>query len=209
MRIFVAINLPKYFSTQLDEELQTVKQEHKDYRWVYTENMHITLAFLGELDDYGLSILEKVVEKTIEKIKKSTFTTGKMIDIPIGVYRDKYYGFVRQKKVNGIALSIEKGIEEIKAISEIIENFLVEIGKNNNYEFRTKEKRPFIPHITLARKGRNPMRYLSYHYKNESFSIQGFIDNITIFKSEIFKGNPNRQHKEIPKYTPIKIYKIE
>ena len=95
------------------------------------------------------------------------------------------------------------------AISEIIENFLVEIGKNNNYEFWTKEKRLFTPHITLARKGRKPMRYLSYRFKNESFSIQGFVDNITIFKSEIFKGNPNRQHKEIPKYTPIKIYKIE
>ena len=83
MRIFVAINLPKYFSTQLDEELQTIKQENKDYRWVYIENMHITLAFLGELDDYGLSILEKIMEKTIEKLKKSTFNTGKMINITV------------------------------------------------------------------------------------------------------------------------------
>ena len=190
------------------ENLRTIQEEHKDYKWVYKDNIHITLAFFNELDNLGIKLLEKVIEKSLEFYETITFSTGEIIYIPIGVYRDKYYGYVRQKKINGLALSIEKGKEEIIKLAENIENNLIEIGEKNNYKFRTKEKRPYIPHITIARKGKKPMMNYLHIFNKYPFIVEGKVDNITIFQSEIFKGNPNRQHKETSEYKPLKIFEL-
>ena len=205
MRTFVAIDLSMDFKHKIHENILNIEENHKDYKWVYKENSHITLSFFNNLDETGFKLLVCAIEDAVKNIKGFVFTTDKIIYIPIGIHREGDYTY--QKRMNGLALSIDKGKDKIKKIYETIENKLIEEGFKNNYQFRQKERREYIPHITIARKGRKPMMYALAH--EIMVSLEGNVDNITIFKSDLFKGNPNRQHKETSKYTKLKIYSLD
>ena len=50
MRLFVAVELPEALRAQLGAGVERLRRELPSARWVRCENVHITLAFLGEVD---------------------------------------------------------------------------------------------------------------------------------------------------------------
>lgn len=50
MRLFVAVELPEALRAQLGAGVERLRRELPPARWVRCENVHITLAFLGEVD---------------------------------------------------------------------------------------------------------------------------------------------------------------
>ena len=62
-RIFIAINLPEEIKNQL--VVSQKKWPTLPIRWIKKENIHITLAFLGYLDEAQLLDTLKTVEKVI------------------------------------------------------------------------------------------------------------------------------------------------
>ena len=207
MRVFVAINLPSDFFFSVKDYLAKWEELCKDFRWVYKESIHITLNFFSEIEDNRIELLKEIIEKSILDFHKIRFSIGNILYLPYGKYRRGEFTY--QKKMNGLALEINKGKLELQNLSEKIENNLINIGKHNYYSFRQKENRQYLPHITIARKGRIPMEKCVSQIKDLPFVIEGVADNVTIFKSELYKGNPNRQHKEISIYTPIKVFSLE
>jgi 2'-5' RNA ligase len=198
MRIFIAINLPLNIFEPINENLRVLEEGCKNYRWNYKENIHITLAFIGEIDEKYLPILYDVVEYSIKEIECTEFSTGNPVFFPFGL---DCCSCVFQTRIGGIALSIENGNQYIGNMATIIEGNLIKIGLNNGYRFRPAEKRLYTPHITLARKGRNHVKYFPDNIDKMSFRVDGMITTITIFKSEIYKGNPQ--------YTPLKVYDLK
>ena len=207
MRIFTAVNISKDFLQPIQNYLDNWEEKYKDFRWIHKKNMHITLNFFGEMEEDGLVILEKAIEKSVTNISKFIFSAGGFLYLPHGLHRIGSYTY--QKTIKVFALRIEKGKNEFEKIFNMVEDNLIIFGKENNYSFRPKERRPYVPHITIARKGRFPMENYLSDIKDVQLNIEGIADNVTIFKSELFKGNPNRQQKEIPKYTPLKVFNLK
>jgi 2'-5' RNA ligase len=208
MRIFVAIDLPIDFFDSVKEYLIKWEENNNDYRWIYKESIHITLAFLGELNENGVKVLEKAIEKTIENIKKFDFSTGHIIYLPFGNYR-KYDHSYRKEKITGFAFTISRGKTKIKKIVEKLEENLIEIGEENNFAFRQKENRAYIPHITIARKGIKPIGYFSDSIDYLPYNVYGIVNNITIFKSDFTNTNDFDFYSKNPKYTKLKTFIIE
>jgi 2'-5' RNA ligase len=191
------------------DNLDIVRREHQDFRWVLHDTLHITLAFLGEIDEAGLRILGDAVSRSIETggIQRARFTTGKMVYLPFVFRRPGARVF--PKKIRAIGLSIDTGAEKIQTMASAIEKNLVKIGSEENYAFRPAERRRYFPHITLARRGRNTAADCSWGAGDGLlFCAEGAADNITIFKSEIFSGGPGGQRKGFPRYTPLKVFSL-
>ena len=64
MRLFLAIELPQQAQDSLDEHLAQLKKEYPYFSWVPKENFHITLQFLGEVED---------VETTIARLETALY----------------------------------------------------------------------------------------------------------------------------------------
>lgn len=133
MRTFIAIALPKNTRDSLAQLQEQLKKTGADVKWVEPENIHLTLKFLGEIDEQKLSRISEVI-KDIAGNKKS-----------FSVRISSLGAFPKISSPRVIWAGIEKeGNSEIKKIAEELEEKLVKLGI-------PKEERPFSSHITIGR----------------------------------------------------------
>ena len=104
--------------------------KYEGVRTVKPSQLHFTLKFLGEITTKQL----ESVQNTISQIKYS----------PFKIYLKTMGCFPNINRVRVIWIGISDGAEKLKQLAGIIEELLIPIGF-------IKEKRPFSPHLTLAR----------------------------------------------------------
>ncbi|MDR2028981.1 MAG: RNA 2',3'-cyclic phosphodiesterase [Treponema sp.] len=177
MRVFVALELPGEFLRALKNSLGPLREKHPRFRWVEEKNIHITLAFLGELDGHGLSLLEEAVRTAARTARAIPISAGRLITLPRG------------RPANVLALGLEGGREEIAVLASSLEEAIAATGKRDAYPFRKPETRPFTPHITLARRGDRPID-LSPEERELPFPARGTINTLRVFRSELFREGP-------------------
>jgi len=121
MRLFIAIEISEEIKTGLAKVVAKLKDAGADVKWVRPEGMHLTIKFLGEVDenrkDKIISSLEQISEK------KSPFTVTFK---GLGAFPD-----LNRPRV--VWAGIEKGREELKDIAKEL------------------EVQKFLPHLTLGR----------------------------------------------------------
>jgi RNA 2',3'-cyclic 3'-phosphodiesterase len=139
MRIFVAIVPP----IEIREILGQVRNaaadlEARRIRWTATENLHITVKFLGEVSDPQIPAVCSAISST---------DLGRPFELrPVGVI-----GLPERGPHRILAAAMEGDIAAAKALAESIDSACHAIGF-------PLESRPFRPHVTLARAGREPFR---------------------------------------------------
>jgi 2'-5' RNA ligase len=188
MRTFVALELPPEFTAPLYQLQARLKERYPDFRWSREENQHITLAFLGELDEKGAALVKEAVQEALQNTGPFSISAGQIITFPPA-------GSVRV-----LALNIEDGKNNIIKLAADFEKKLAVLGEQNAYFFRKPEKRPYTPHITLARNGRAAVT-LSGDERNWSIQAQGVIHKITIFRSDLYR--------EGPRYTALAVFPLK
>ena len=137
-RTFIALDLNKELQRFLGVIISQASQELPDLRWVEPAGIHLTLAFLGELSDDQLA---EAVDATEEAAQKA---------IPFE-YRLKglgVFGSTHQPRV------IWMGVEDLPS-GKIQGSPLQQLHRVLTKELELRgfetEKRPFSPHLTLAR----------------------------------------------------------
>jgi 2'-5' RNA ligase len=128
MRVFIAVDLPTELRKQL-AELQGALQPSTDTaRWVAPESIHITLKFIGEIQ-----------EKRLEDID-SAFTGLTWKPFTVTVRGVGFFPGNRSPRVFWAGMEAPT----MQNLTEEIDSRMERLG----FE---KEKRAFRPHITLAR----------------------------------------------------------
>jgi len=102
-------------------------------KWVEEENLHVTLLFLGEVDDRELVRVCQAVSGCCAEHACFTLTLS-------GIS-----GFPNPRRPRVIYAGIEEGAEELKALHADLEPPLLELGCYR------REDRPYTPHVTLGR----------------------------------------------------------
>jgi len=125
MRLFIAIELP----TGLKSELGRLRANIPGVRWVPTEQIHLTLAFLGEVDE------EAAVKLTAQlaEIRADAF---KLSFGGIGCFPDR-----QRPRVIWIGVIPEPGLLRLATA----------VQQSAHTAGILLEERHFSPHITLAR----------------------------------------------------------
>lgn len=131
LRLFFGIPLDEEIKYRIYNFLKKQNLFRKNYKWVARENYHITLKFLGEVEESYLASLFKAGEKVSLMFNEFFVETG------------EFNGFPTKKRARVFFLDLKEK-DMFKKIFIQLEKELLKL----NFE---KEKREYHPHITLAR----------------------------------------------------------
>ncbi len=102
-------------------------------KWVAPESLHLTLLFLGEVEDRDLAAVCKTVDKVARKQQA----------FPLHVSGAGAFPTLRRPKV--IWGGVSEGADPVRKLHGLIEAKLLELG------VYIKEEKGYAPHITLGR----------------------------------------------------------
>ena len=165
MRIFIALEAGGDFPESLVQGLLPLKNKYPQFRWIPKENLHVTLVFLGEVDEKLLPLIKEAMEETAGR-GSIKVTGGKLFSLP------------HNKNANVLALGFREGGAEIASLTAKIRDNL----KVRNLLPVGEEKKNFLPHITVARKGREP---LLFGEDGLEIPVQGVFAGLGLYKSEL------------------------
>ena len=177
MRTFIAIELPKEikdFLSRIQEQLKTSRAEVK---WVEPKNIHLTLKFLGEIDNEKQNKITKIIEDVASAKKSfllrlSSLGAFPKIDFPRVIW-----------------LGIDQGDKETKEIAKELEEKINKLGI-------PKEERPFSSHITIGRTRSSKNReklVLALKTLGNNFggkNLEFLVNKVVLFKSTLTPSGP-------------------
>lgn len=131
-RAFIAIDLPPVFLEAIGSLQDELKTGRSGVRWVKSDNIHLTLKFLGEVPDKLLGELENVLTLVCNSHANLELSMGKP------------GGFPNIERPRVIWLGLEGELEKLDALKQEIEKGCSSVGL-------PREKRSFHPHLTLGR----------------------------------------------------------
>lgn len=132
MRAFIAVELPKEIGQKLALLQEELKKQNADVKWVEAKNIHLTLKFLGEIEDEIVDSLYEIMQEVAKDKKAFSLRICSMGAFP------------KTEAPRVIWVGIDRGDKEIKEIAKELEEKIYKIGV-------AKEKRDFSSHITIAR----------------------------------------------------------
>jgi RNA 2',3'-cyclic 3'-phosphodiesterase len=175
MRCFIATDI----NDQLRKEIDRLQREFKKrikiqtgIKWVKPELIHLTLKFLGDVEDQRADEITDAIQLACaaQKDFQLEFST-------VGT-------FGRPAKV--LWLGIEKQSTELEKLVQDLEENFEQLGF-------PKEQRPFSAHLTLARiKDERPNRQLTEVIENFGKVNAGSIkvDSVCFYKSQLTSEGP-------------------
>jgi len=171
MRTFIAIELSEDIKSALDQVESHLKYSGADVKWIAKENIHLTLKFLGEINDAKCEKIKSILD-TIAKSTKPFYISIK----DIGAFPKIDYPRV-------IWVGLDKGAVESTELAGKIDSELAKIG----FE---KETRPFSAHLTIGRvrslKNKQALKEKITGYQLPSASSPRFsVGIVTLFQSKL------------------------
>jgi 2'-5' RNA ligase len=141
LRSFISIELPDKIKSCLEEIQGELKKCRADIRWVKTGNIHLTLKFLGDVNEADVDKILSVISAACSKCEAFDLEVA-----GVGVFPH-----VRSPRVLWVGISD----------SEILSRLQGEIDRGLASLGFEREKRKFSPHLTLGRfkssRGREPL----------------------------------------------------
>jgi 2'-5' RNA ligase len=180
MRAFIAISLPKEIRDFLSNIQNQLKSCGADVRWVQPQNIHLTLKFLGEINEGQLNKINVIIEEVTKKLPPFTISINS-----IGA-------FPRTSSPKVIWAGIQKGDSKVKIIANELEERIADADIGI-----PKEEKTFSSHITIGRKRSSlkidklidGLRKMDLFTKEQG---QEFLTSkITLFKSTLTPKGPN------------------
>jgi 2'-5' RNA ligase len=174
LRLFVAVLLSDALRNSIARAQDQFKKASGGVKWVAPENLHVTLKFLGGVDEERLDDINTALSASVEG-----FQTFDLKLAGAGAFP----GLSRPQT---IWIAAKEGTEHLRRLAESVESRLEAVGF-------PKEERKFKAHITIGRaKDLKDARSLSdviKNYENEEFGSQT-VDRIALMKSDLRKEGP-------------------
>jgi len=169
IRTFIAIDIDDHAKQRLSEFISYLKKTGSDVKWIDESQMHLTLKFLGNIDDSKIQQISRILKSVTENFKSFSITLS-----GIGA-------FPNLKHPRVIWIGVEKGKDQLKDLNTIIEDYMEEEGF-------PKENRPYKAHLTIGRvKTSRNLSVLSRLIAETNFQLDSEIkiDEIILFKSTL------------------------
>ncbi|MCF7848237.1 MAG: RNA 2',3'-cyclic phosphodiesterase [Kiritimatiellales bacterium] len=168
VRAFIAVELNDAVRGELAGLQRRLKKAHADVRWVRTEGMHLTLAFLGDVPVEKFQPLETALDESFQSLEPfSVKATG------IGTF-----GKPSRPRV------VWAGIADGPPLMEL-QHKTVQALRKAAVDF---DEKPFSPHLTLGRvKSPKNIQHMLELFEKEQATEFGSVDvtEVLLMKSEL------------------------
>lgn len=164
-RLFVAVDVPDDLRDRIEREVvDPLRPEVPDARWTRPEGRHLTLKFLGNVDEERVEELSGLLERAASG--HAPFEAG---FAALG-------GFPNVRRPRVLWVGVGEGAEPMAELAGSVDEAVSELGFD-------REKRPFHGHLTLARfKRPGPIGELpEVPVPDERFAV----DEIVLFESKL------------------------
>jgi 2'-5' RNA ligase len=133
LRTFIGIDVGKAIRDRCVALQDTLARSGAQVKWVEEENIHLTLLFLGEVEDRALPDLCKAVADGCAGQDVFTLSVESVGCFP------------NPRRPRVVWVGVGAGSAEVCALHDALESPLLELGCYR------REDRPYTPHITLGR----------------------------------------------------------
>jgi RNA 2',3'-cyclic 3'-phosphodiesterase len=178
MRLFIAADLTletKAALGKLIENLQKGINFTKAYpTWCKPGAIHLTLKFLGNVDDKRVPEIAAAVGANIEGVT------------PFNIKIQGLGVFPNEREPHVLWIGLKQGEKELVQLQKSVEEALVPLGF-------PRENRPFHPHLTLARikstRGIEPMMDVVHSHRNHEVG-EVMLDHVSFYQSILRNEGP-------------------
>lgn len=168
MRLFIAIEIPHEIKAALAAAQNHLRQIRADVSWTKPENIHLTLKFLGEVEESRLNEIRQVMNDAVSET--SFFSLGLQ---GMGVFPDE-----RQPRVLWAGLT--GAIEQLQKLQRRLDGGLRQINLSDG-------NNDFHPHLTIGRikSNRNTRELLAEAQQYALPALSFNVSEIVLMKSEL------------------------
>src|SRR5829696_5784514 len=168
-RVFIAIDISSEARAKVAEYIERLRQVGRELRvgWENPEKLHLTLRFLGDVDEHQLISVEQAVRKVAAEFvafRSAIYGNGRFP--PKGDPRVLWLGLTDDGNLSKLAQTLDREIAKV------------------GFE---PEKRQFRPHLTIARL-REPHRSTALaaaHVSNGFQLVEFDVKEIVIYESRL------------------------
>lgn len=132
VRAFTSIEIPCNLRREIEGLLAPGKSTFKGVKWVATENLHITLKFLGNVEEDIVGTVSSRLARVATEMRPFSLSLGSVGAFP-SLYRPRV-----------LWIGVKKGEDVVRGLHDKIDRALSEIGFD-------LEERSYHPHVTVGR----------------------------------------------------------
>ena len=182
VRSFIAIEIPTGIQNAIASSTASLKNAlpRTLIRWVATQNIHLTLKFLGDVSPANLERLGEALRMEAASHEMFSMSVGRIGAFPTA----------RRARVIWIGLEAPPALE---VLQRGVEAATAQLGY-------ASEQRPFSPHLTIGRVGQNvtaaDLQRIRTGLEATRIDILGTlcVDAVHIFKSDLQPGGSVYTH---------------
>jgi RNA 2',3'-cyclic 3'-phosphodiesterase len=172
IRTFFALECEEGVQKMIDESTQSLRERAPSFRWVRRENLHLTVRFLGNIEQAKIPAIESAVREPF-----SSFPSFKLSFAGIG-------GFPSREECRVVWLGVRGGYEACCQVKALVDHHLVSCGF-------PKEPRMFIPHLTLGRvKTTEDSSSAAIPEESPITETETVVNGLSLFKSVLEPAGP-------------------
>jgi len=131
MRLFIALPVPEQIQERIVLESAELRGRYPDLKWVRQDALHLTLIFLGELEESRLEAITRAMEEAASEVA------------PFDLELRGLGAFPQRGAPRVLFIPLARGVERARGLHRKLKGALGGIG--------TKDRKRFAPHLTLAR----------------------------------------------------------
>ncbi len=165
VRTFVAVGLPGEVVRTLAATIDCLREVGDGVRWVRPEGIHLTLKFLGDVEEAQIPDVVAAVEQVAGEVAPFTLQTAGA------------GGFPSRDRARVLWVGIEGDLEALKRLQDGVERVLNSLGF-------PPERRRFTAHLTLGRARRRPVA-LSGDMAGPIQPVRFRVERVDVMKSDL------------------------
>jgi 2'-5' RNA ligase len=174
-RTFIAVDIGESICDAAVSLQETLAKTGASVRWASAESLHVTLLFLGEVDDRDLHAVCRAVQEVAAT------------EPPFALRVSGVGAFPNTRRPKIVWAGITEGAEPLQRLHDDLETRMLALGCYR------KEERAYTPHLTLGRvKGDTDGSALAPELAKRQAWDGGrtTVDEVLVFSSELEKDGP-------------------
>lgn len=177
IRAFVAVELPAAAREEIRRLQEKLKQTGANVKWVRPESLHLTLKFLGNIEEERVPTLQGALARQLAGSARFEFQLE-----GIGA-------FPKTTAPRVLWIGVSEGERPLTQLAEQVERACEGIGfPRQERPFDSAQARPFVPHLTLGRvRGRQGLTGLVKTLQAAEFrsTSPAPVGRAVLFRSEL------------------------